>query len=306
MREQIINFGKQFKVGLAATGQVSIDAPFNKIIIAGMGGSMMPGEILNILQPAVTLNWDYDLPENLAEGSWVICISWSGNTEETISSYTKALEKNLKVVAITKGGNLAELAKKNNTPLIEMPEEPVHPRMAIGYMTGALFKILGLESELDFMIDPLTSEGTGKVMAEAISNKIPLIYSAYNWKSLANFWKILFNENDKIHAFTNTAPSLVHNELAGFNVRDKDKLHVLVLRDEQDDVRRNKNLDLTLAMLDKIGYSHSIVNLSGKTLLEKVINNYTLALWTSYYLAKFLDVDPEKIDIIEDFKRLKK
>lgn len=305
MREQILKFGEQFQVGITVAGNIVYDVPFSKIVIAAMGGSMIPGEILAISQPAIQLNQDYDLPKDLSEDSFVICISWSGNTEETISAYNEALKRNLKTLVITDGGQLASLATKNNTTLITLPKENLQPRIAVGYMVGALFKTLGLEKDLDFKINSLGLEKLGQEIALNIGTKSPLIYSTHQWQALTRFWKILFNENDKIHADSNIFPGLEHNELAGFNDKDKNKFHVIVLRDDRDDSRQKKNIDLTLAMLDKIGYNHTIVNLSGKTLLEKVFNSYTLALWTSYYLAEFLNVDPEKIDVIEEFKQLK-
>ncbi len=306
MREQILKFDAQFQTGIAATGNIVYDIPFNKLLIAAMGGSMIPGEMLSMLQPAIRLNQDYDLPKDIVDDTFVICISWSGDTEETISAYNEAVKRNLKTLVITGGGQLTNLATKNHTTLIQLPKEKIQPRIAVGYMVGALFKALGIEKELSFKLNSLGLEKMGQEIALNIGTKTPLIYSAHSWQDLTRFWKILFNENDKIHAESNSFPELEHNELAGFNDKDKDKFHVIVLRDDQDDPRQKKNIDLTLAILDKIGYNYNIVNLSGKTLLEKVVNNYTLALWTSYYLAKFLDVDPEKIKVIEEFKRLKK
>ncbi len=305
MKKDILNFGEQFQIGVKSVGDLVYDVPLNRVIIAGIGGSLIPGEILNMVKPAVKIDRDYDLPPDLDADTLVICISWSGEPEEGISSYHEARRRGLKTLCITKGGKLAELAKQDDTPLIILPQDNIQPRTAIGYMTGALFQVLGLGKELDIRIYPHELENQGKIIAQQISHKNPIIYSPYRWHQLVRFWKILFNENDKIHAFFNTFPGLTHNEIAGFNKKDADKFHVIILKDNHEDPRQNRNIELTIAILDKIGYSYSIVPLSGKTLMEEVMNGYTLGLWTTFYLAEILNVNPESIEVIEDFKRLK-
>ena len=66
-------------------------------------------------------------------------------------------------------------------------------------------------------------------------------------------------------------------------------------------------LERTIAILNKQEYNYSIVNLSSSdNPLETVLNNYLLCLWTGFYLAKKIGVDPEEIELIERYKELKK
>ena len=68
-----------------------------------------------------------------------------------------------------------------------------------------------------------------------------------------------------------------------------------------------RDLDATIAILDKQEYNYSIVNLSvGDNPLETVLNNYILGLWTSFYLAQKIGVNPEDIELIERYKKLKR
>ena len=67
-----------------------------------------------------------------------------------------------------------------------------------------------------------------------------------------------------------------------------------------------RDLDATIAILDQQEYNYSIVNLSvGDNPLETVLNNYILGLWTSFYLAQKIGVNPEDIELIEEYKKLK-
>jgi len=314
MHNTILNFPQQLKTGLEAAKDFKLDKNYWKIIVSGMGGSIIPAEIALTVQELsgkmdtgkIFINRNYGLPLETTKENLSICISWSGNTEETISSYNASLKMGLDTIVITKGGKLAEESKKNKNPLILIDDEGTPPRLAIGYMTSALLKVLGLEKELEFNLDPSSQEKEGKDLAEKIGGKTPVIYASYSWRYLAKFWKILFNENSKTPAFWNYLPGLAHNELAGFTQGLKN-CHPIIIRDTNDDPRQNKNIDAAIAIFNKLEYAYTIVNVSPLgTPLEKMLNNYVLALWASYYLGKSLGVDPEDTKLIEDFKKLKK
>lgn len=314
LKSRILNFSDQFQVGINTVGNIRYSKPADKIFIAGIGGSIKAGEILETIMPGIGLNRDYDLPKNLDSDSLIICMSWSGNPPETTSAYEMARANDMEVVCITTGGRLAELATKNGTPLVLLPHDNYQPRFAIGFMTGALFAILGLADKLKLNLDPTSQEQSGKDLASKINNRIPLIYTTNNFKNIGIIWKALMNENCKIHAFTNSIPGLDHDEIAGFNQRDKERFFPIIIRDNQEDPRQTANINGLLAILDKLGYNYHIVNLSSSSdsldtdiiSLEKIFNSYVLALWTTYYLAQNLGVDPEDISIIEEFKALKK
>ncbi len=314
MHDTILNFPKQLTEGLAAAKDFKLSKQYKNIIVSGMGGSIIPAEIVLTYQELsgqvsgekISINRNYGLPGGLTKEDLVIFISWSGNTEETISSYDEAVKMGLDRVVIVSGGKLAEEAKKNNDPLVLMENHGTHPRLAVGYMTAALLKVLGLEDSLEFHLDLSAQEKNGKELAEKVASKTPVMYASYTWRYLAKFWKILFNENAKIPAFWNYFPGLAHNELAGYAVSVKDFYPLLIL-DEGDNEALNRNIDAAIAIFNKLEYNYSIVNISksGKP-LEKILNNYILGLWTSYYLGKILGVDPDDTKLIEEFKQLKK
>ncbi len=212
----------------------------------------------------------------------------------------------LDTIVIASGGKLAEESKKNKNPLILINDRDTPPRLAVGYMTASLLKVLGLEKDLTFDLDPSAQEKNGKKLAEKLAGKTPIIYSSYTWRYLAKFWKILFNENAKTPAFWNYFPGLAHNELAGFTTSLKD-FYPILLVDKNDNPAQKRNIDAAIAIFNKLEYNYSIVNISQSgNALEKILNNYVLGLWTSYYLGKNLGVDPEDTKIIEEFKKLKK
>ena len=67
----------------------------NKIVLAGMGGSAVGGDLLSLaLRNHMTIPFfvsrNYTLPNWVDENSLVICSSYSGNTEETLSAFNEA------------------------------------------------------------------------------------------------------------------------------------------------------------------------------------------------------------------------
>lgn len=308
MRDIILSFPTQFQKGISAAASVSLNKKYVRIITCGMGGSAIAGEMLSLIDPRTVVHWDYDLPTNTSQEDLVICTSWSGGTEETISAYEKARQLGVDVICITMGGQLAEKAKVNNTPLVVLPAESIPPRTAVGIMTAALLKVVGQEKELPINIDAGLFEVRGKEIAQAIGAKTPLIYTTFPWRKLAGQWKVLFNENAKVHAFANWLPSAAHNEIAGFSSNTRNQFATIVMQDLQDNPRHKKSLAALLAIFDKMEYNYSIVELSpgGTRPLEKAFFAYILGLWTSYYLAENLGVDPSVIELVEQFKQLKK
>ena len=154
MKDQILKFSEQFSKGIELAKSVKIDKPHEKVVICGMGGSIIAGEILLFWQevsgmlPNFYVHRDYDLPSWISKNDLVICISWSGNTEETLSCYEAAVEANIPLASITTGGKLEELSLKNNTPFVKIPDAKLMPRIGAGYMTAALFQLVGLGRDI--------------------------------------------------------------------------------------------------------------------------------------------------------------
>ena len=114
----------------------------NHIVIAGMGGSAISGDIAsNILKDyldiPMTVVRDYTLPKWVNTDTLVILSSYSGNTEETLSVAKEAILVTKKIVSITTGGELKNISDKNSVPCAMMPAG-FQPRAALGYSLTTL------------------------------------------------------------------------------------------------------------------------------------------------------------------------
>ena len=95
---------------------------------------------------------DYELTFVYIRDTLLITVSYSGNTEETVSILKRALnlDKRPMIIVICSGGELEEIATKNQLPFLKIPAD-YQPRMTFGYQLRALAEIIeqaGLGSNL--------------------------------------------------------------------------------------------------------------------------------------------------------------
>lgn len=326
MRKIILDFPRQFKIGVNAAKDIHFKkwdflTPPENIIICGMGGSGLPGEILTTLKPLDVFAYkSYRLPLQAGNESLIVCISYSGNTEETLSSFQEAVRRKLPVLTISKGGELEKLSKRHKIPHARLPEPSIPPRLALGEMFGALIQLLANHNLLDKkLIDKVLKleknlksekfEKRGKELAEKLYQKIPFIYVSRRFREIAWIWKNSLNETAKILAFSNYFPELNHNETVGFWRINKmqisnDKLFVIILRDLQDSHPRIlKQMKITKDLIEEEGIRVEFIDMEGKTMIEKIFSSIVLGFWTAYWLAIKYKVDPTPVKTIEELKR---
>ena len=318
MRQKILNFPKQFKKGIETAKNVKVSGQFNKILVCAMGGSALPADILSTwvqvckIKLSIKIHRSYNLPYYADKNHLIICISYSGNTEETLSAFEQARKKKLKIITITSGGKLAELCKKYKIPLAIVPKGE-HPRMALGFQFAALVKSLvnckviknnklKNVSILEKNLNPQKIENQGKGLAKKLKNKIPIIYTSNELETLARIWKIKFNENSKIPAFYNCFPELNHNEMAGYNKNSK-IFYIIILQDSTAHPKILKRIKLFTDIIKAKKIRNNIIEMKDKDVLYKIFSNLLLADWASYYLALENKIDPSPVEIIEQFKK---
>jgi len=316
MKQIILDSPKQLKIGIEKATGIGIKSNFDNIVICGLGGSAMPAVLLidfipNLKIPVYT-HRAYGLPNGANKKSLIVCISFSGNTEETLSAYNEAVEKGYNVIALTTGGELKRIAKEKGLPCCVVPNDCTQPRFGTGYLFASLIKILEnsgiLENKskeiiaLASELNPASFESEGKALATKLVDKIPVVYASEQYKSIARINKIKFNENSKIMAFWNYFPELNHNEMVGLT-NLKGNFYFLILKDNNDNPKNIKRMDLFSQLAKEKGAGVDIIEMQGETKLKKMFNALLLFDWISYYLALAYNVDPIAVKIVEDFKK---
>jgi glucose/mannose-6-phosphate isomerase len=307
------NFHKQCEEAFKLGKKIKITGRIDSIIVAGMGGSALSGDILKSylnLSIPIHVCRDYHLPKWASKNTLVFSVSYSGNTEETIHCFREAKRIGCTIIAITAGGKLKEIAEKSNVPLVLVPRG-IQPRDAVGYLTIPILNILqnsyiirDVSDDIKETIRALKKDfkPTAQEMAKKAVDKIPIIYSSSRLYVLSRIWKIKVNENAKVQAFHDEFPELNHNEMLGFT-NPKGEYLIIMLKDEDDFYRVKKRMDVTKEKLQKIGYKVIEIKIKGKSMLSRIFTTILLGSYFGYYLALEYGTDPSPVDMVEDFKK---
>lgn len=292
----------------------------SKYIIVGMGGSGLAIGLVKTLTPDLDVigHQNYGLPninKNELQQRLIIFSSYSGNTEEVVDSFIKAGEMGLNRAVISVGGKLLELAKKENVPYVQMPNWGIQPRSALVLSFNSFLKFLKQEDVLlemnklgqNFKSEIL--ENKGKEIATTIQNRVPIIYTSTENEILGYIWKITLNETGKIPAFNNVFPELNHNEINGFGVEKttiklSENFYFIFLRDDNDNQKINKRMEITAKLYNERNLPSKNILLEGNNKLEKIFYSMIIAEFTAYFTAMNYGLEPERVPMIEDFKKI--
>jgi len=315
----IMEYPNQLYLGQQFAENITLSLPVRPkhILVCGMGGSALPGDLLanylyqteNFKIPIITVR-GYSLPPFVTKHTLVLISSYSGNTEETLACFHESLKKKMPIIAFSKGGKVKEIAHKNNIPYVkyEIAFQNFQPRYALTYAFAAMQQVLtnlGLCDRIKKFpeLSPHDFEAQGKQLAEKAVGKIPVIYASEKHKFLAKTWKIKLNENSHTPAFWNYFPELNHNEFQGFSI-PRAQLIIYSLQDNADHPRNLRRMEISQHFYQKWGIVSEIIPLpTGKSFLEKVLKGLVLGDWFSYYLALAYQLDPTPSDIVETFKK---
>lgn len=323
------SFPEQCQEALAISKGASL-SPLSRaveqVVLTGLGGSAAGGDLARSLFEAYgkvpfIVNRDYTLPAWVGPGTLVICASYSGNTEETLSAFADAQAKGAQILAVTSGGEIGRLATDGAHTAILIPAgQP--PRTALGYLlVPVLFACqkYGLIPEQPFestfrMLDSCREmwrlesnleQNSTKQMALAIQGKLPLLYGLGSWQAaVANRWKGQINENAKMMAFANAFPELCHNEIIGWvgaTSQGVNRWVTVVLQDGSETAKMKARARVTLQLVSDRTERYE-VHAPGTELLEKMLALTYYGDFLSVYVAALNGVDPENIDHIHTLK----
>jgi glucose/mannose-6-phosphate isomerase len=297
------------------------------IIIIGMGGSAIGGEILkdwlrDELAIPIEVCRDYILPAYVNEKTLVLTNSYSGNTEETLTAFNSALKRKCTVLAVTSGGQLEKLCKEQNVPYVKIPSG-LQPRVAVSYMFFSLPVLLeklgiiaNIENELDDAIAVIENvvkdnasfvlfeNNNAKQLATKLVNCIPVIYGFRQYTSIAHRIKAQFNENSKLHSKSDVFPELNHNETVGYEAPDAlNKKHsVVLIRDPQEPTEIRARIETTTELVFNRAKNVLEIIAKGDSKLAKMLSVMFTGDYVSIYLAILQNIDPTPVKIIEKVK----
>ena len=330
MFDAIINFPKNIDEALKIAKKFKFKNKYDKIenvVIAGMGGSAIGGDIVlalgkeNIDIP-LTISRNYTLPNWVNKNSLVICSSYSGNTEETLSCLEDALKKNAQICGITTGGILKSKLNELNKDVFITPSG-LQPRAALAYSLIPISKILekldvlkiGFDIWLDEFLKNINNyqevyrlesqKNPTYVLAKNIYKKIPIIYADNSTLSVvATRMKGQISENSKMLVYQSNLPELNHNEIVGWenNLNIIDNFVIIWLKDKNDHERNKYRQNITENILNEIKIKQFSVEVEGNSFQERFLHMLHFGDWLSYWCALLHKTDPTPVLKIDRLK----
>lgn len=297
----------------------------DRVYVAGMGGSAIAGDIFvswasDRSRVPMEVVRGYSLPAAARREDILIAVSYSGDTEETLSTYDFAAKKGCRIVAITSGGTLEERCRSRGDHVVKVPPK-LPPRSAFGYLFGALPAILegwvygDLGGELKRAATRLeilrkelapavtTKSNPAKSLAMKLRNRTAIIYGAPPFGPVATRWKTQLNENAEVLAWASTFPEADHNEIVGWCGDPSARRFLPILfRDEDETPEMRRRLDATREIMAHWTTIQEIRD-RGETLLGRMLGILMLGDLASIYLAVLRGRDPMPVRPITELKK---
>jgi len=288
---------------------------FNNIVIGGLGGSGIGGKIvrslfINEFPIPVECVADYSLPAYVNEKTLVILGSYSGNTEETLQMFDEAKSRNCKMLILTSGGKLKDLAEQHQIHTCNILPG-FQPRMALGFSLTYLIFIFAelinkeVKTELTSIVsrvkDSQPFEEDAQHVFDAIKSKLKYKLVTLT-DGLLEPVGIRFcqqiQENAKHECFQHTLPEMNHNviesyygqmETVFFFIHVNDNNRVASRFDFMNNLLEVENNKIIPVLLDQFSI----------TMVYETI--YTLD-WLSILIADFRRVDSLNVPNIKSLK----
>ena len=329
MDEMIRSFPHQINDQWEALKSLDLDldrfSGIENIVIAGMGGSAISGDIAKMLSKKelsvpITVVRDYSIPRWTDERTLFILSSYSGNTEETISCFKAAILKSKKIISISTGGEIESLSRDNDVQIVGLPSN-YQPRAALGFSlitlltvlskinlisSGFLNSVVTASNTLDDFYDKYCADGLlAESIAKQIKDGVIAIYGVESsTDSIASRFRAQIAENSKMLSTFNVIPEMNHNEIEAWNefqFLDMKKIAIWI-HDEDDHPRILDRIKITSKLLEKIDIKNIFIKCSGDNYQERCLKLLFLNDWISYYLAKANNIDPIPVNRIMNLK----
>ncbi len=290
---------------------------FNRVLICGMGGSGISGEILKALYPTFQIisNKDYSIPEYIDKDTLSILISYSGNTEETLNNHRLLTKRKTGIATISSNG---KLLKKRSQLKVRVPGG-LPPRGALGYLfaplpiilykfhiirTNPKQKLISLATFLQKKRDDI--EKNAKDVSKKFLNRFPIIYSSsQTFLPVARRWQCQLNENSKILAHINIIPEMNHNEIVGLGRPEalNKKIVIIFLNDPEAHPRNKVRVKIMKEIIKNRFCDIIEIVPVGKNNFHRIFWTIMLGDFISYYCAMRAKVNPMPVKRIDYLKK---
>lgn len=297
------------------------------VCICAMGGSAVAADLIvsafyDKLRRPVATHRGYYLPGWVGEDTLVVLVSYSGETEETLTAAMEAMDRGCLAVGISTGGKLGDWYPERGVPVVRIPGG-LQPRAALLSMMVPLLEILArcgvlpdMTAEIDDAIrvadaavaayGPQVPEADNpaKRIAMALDDHLPVIWGGEMTAAVALRWKAQINENTEVPAYWGVVPEVNHNEIVGFGGIGEAgaRTALVMLRDPHQHRQVQRRFEVAAELLDPMVGAVLTVTAEGDTALGRMLDLVLLGDYVSLYMACLRGVDPTPIALIQALK----
>ncbi len=298
----------------------------DNVLVLGMGGSGVAGDLLAVIAgpfmpvPVVVVK-GYEPPSYVNERTLVFAMSFSGNTEETVDAVTTAAHAGGRIVAVTQGGKLGELATSWGAPVIPIESAIPQPRAGMGALAipplivlerlglfpGAGEWVARAVEQLRLRRDRLVADGNpAERLAADLARRVPIVYGGSGLGGVAaTRWKTEINENSRSPAWANTNPELCHNEIAGWGQNGdltRQVFALVNLRHDFEHPQVMRRFELIEEWTAEVVGDIFQVTAEGEGSLAQCLDLCLFGTFTSLHLAYREGIDPGPVPVLDQIK----
>ncbi|WP_327087381.1 mannose-6-phosphate isomerase [Nonomuraea sp. NBC_01738] len=307
------------------------------IVIVGMGGSAIAGDILAAVAghgaplPIITVR-SYRLPGWVGATDLVIAVSCSGATEETLSAATEAVRRGCAFVAVGQADSPLEAIARQASGLFVPVPATGQPRANVWLLTIPLISAaaaLGLLQADEALYENVAKSlediahrcrpssesfiNPGKTLAAELAESVPMIWGSSQVASVAGYrLACQLNENAKYPAIFGDLPEANHNQVVALDgpLAERDifaddaarTLRLVMLRDVDEHPQVAKRREASVRLAHDRGVPVTELSADGVHPLERMASLIGLGDFATTYLALGYDIDPTPVTAITELK----
>ena len=305
-----------------------LDEPLN-VVFGGVGGSGIVGDIISdyardLVDVPVAVSRTIRVPRFLGRQTLFVAISYSGETQETLSMMTQAKARGAKIAMISSGGQLLSLAIEEGYPYLKVVQGLL-PRIALPELLAAAMYVMesaqlikeaakvlsaasrSLSSQIDTLRPVVPSHiNQAKRMAQALVDKIPLLIGNEENGSVLRRFKNELNENSKMPAFYYTLPEGYHDDVEGLRtLRQLAAAQPIILHSSDEVNGQKRNREKLQTLLADLGFPSPLqFEGVGPDRLSQLLTAIMFGDYVSVYLALLRGLDPSELTLIPRFRDL--
>ena len=341
MLRQVASSAAQVRSSLQATqetdfGEVVGAGRPRAIVVAGMGGSGIAGDVLAAVCGAgcpvqIVSVHGYQLPGWVSAADLVIAVSCSGSTEETLAAAEEAVRRGCRLIGVGGADSpLAGLAEQARAPFVPVRSAGM-PRSTLW---GLSIPLIGAAARLGLCeAGPEAHEAAAAVlesisqrcrpdsdsfvnpakgMALDLAGTLPMIWGTSALTGVAAYrFACQLNENAKHPAIQGVLPEANHNQVVAFDgpfARDPGggdpavPVRLVTLADVREHPQVTRRREASVRLASERGVGVTELAATGDHPLEQLASLVQLIDYATVYLGIALGYDPSPITAIQELK----